>query len=205
MAGAGSNSAGKLKITAAEDEIVGAHCHSHRWRRLAVPNAVICSVAKPAIPHFGAMATGIPVGFEGLVEGRMPELAPRRHRRHCQPRRYDSRYFKQRRSDPLPCGDGSRCRHPRLLRECDSQLQGLGLPALTAIGGDATMHIVDKFTDLGLNVIGVPKTIDNDLSATDVTFGYDSAVTVDMEAVHRPRDASDPAWTSSTGPKSDAV
>ena len=47
------------------------------------------------------------------------------------------------------------------------------------------MHIVDKFTDIGLNFIGVPKTIDNDLSATDVTFGFDSALTVATEAIDR--------------------
>lgn len=79
------------------------------------------------------------------------------------------------------------------------------LHALFAIGGDGTMHIVDKFTDLGLNMIGVPKTVDNDLSATDVTFRCESAVTVDTEAVDRPRDACDRAWTSSAGRTSDAV
>jgi 6-phosphofructokinase 1 len=61
------------------------------------------------------------------------------------------------------------------------------LDALIAIGGDGIMHIVDKFTDLGLNLVGVPKTIDNDLSATDVTFGYDSGVTVATEAIDRLR------------------
>jgi 6-phosphofructokinase 1 len=59
------------------------------------------------------------------------------------------------------------------------------LDALFAIGGDGTMHIVDKFTELGLNMVGVPKTIDNDLSATDVTFGFDSAVSVATEAIDR--------------------
>jgi len=47
------------------------------------------------------------------------------------------------------------------------------------------MHIVDKFTDMGLNFVGVPKTIDNDLSSTDQTFGYDSALTVATEAIDR--------------------
>ena len=59
------------------------------------------------------------------------------------------------------------------------------LDALIAIGGDGTMHIVDRFTELGLNFIGVPKTIDNDLCATDVTFGYDSAVSVATKAIDR--------------------
>jgi 6-phosphofructokinase 1 len=47
------------------------------------------------------------------------------------------------------------------------------------------MHIVDKFTELGLNLIGIPKTIDNDLSATDTTFGYDSAMSVAADAIDR--------------------
>jgi phosphofructokinase-like protein len=52
----------------------------------------------------------------------------------------------------------------------------LGLDALVVVGGDGTMKIAQQFYELGLPVVGVPKTIDNDLSATDVTFGFDSAV-----------------------------
>ena len=61
----------------------------------------------------------------------------------------------------------------------------LKMDALVAIGGDGTLSMAKKIHDLGLPVVGVPKTIDNDLSATDVTFGFDSALTIATEAVDR--------------------
>ena len=61
----------------------------------------------------------------------------------------------------------------------------LGLDALVAIGGDGTMDIAHRFTQLGLPVVGVPKTIDNDLFHTDRTFGFDSAVAVVADALDR--------------------
>jgi len=61
----------------------------------------------------------------------------------------------------------------------------LGLDALVAIGGDGTMAIAHKFEALGLPVVGVPKTIDNDLCHTDRSFGFDSAVAVVAEALDR--------------------
>ncbi len=61
----------------------------------------------------------------------------------------------------------------------------LGLDAMVAIGGDGTMAIAHRFARLGLPVVGVPKTIDNDLALTDRTFGFDSAVSVVSEALDR--------------------
>ncbi len=61
----------------------------------------------------------------------------------------------------------------------------LGLGALVAIGGDGTLTMAQQLYKRGMPVIGVPKTIDNDLSATDVTFGFDSALNVATEAVDR--------------------
>lgn len=60
-----------------------------------------------------------------------------------------------------------------------------GLDALITIGGDGTLHMSQKFVELGLPVIAVPKTIDNDLSATDQTFGFDSALHIATEAIDR--------------------
>ncbi len=57
--------------------------------------------------------------------------------------------------------------------------------ALVVTGGDGTLFIAQKFSELGIPVIGVPKTIDNDLSGTDATFGFDSALSVATEAVDR--------------------
>ena len=61
----------------------------------------------------------------------------------------------------------------------------LGLDALVAIGGDGTMAIAHRFNEAGLPVVGVPKTIDNDLELTERTFGFDSAVAVVAEALDR--------------------
>ena len=64
----------------------------------------------------------------------------------------------------------------------------LGLTALVAIGGDDTLGVASRLhADHGLPMVGVPKTIDNDLSATDFTFGFDTAINIVMEAVDRLR------------------
>lgn len=60
-----------------------------------------------------------------------------------------------------------------------------GCDALIAIGGEDTLGVATKLADLGVNVVGVPKTIDNDLSGTDFTFGFDTAVNIAMEAIDR--------------------
>lgn len=60
-----------------------------------------------------------------------------------------------------------------------------GIDALVAIGGEDTLGVATKLYKAGVNVVGVPKTIDNDLSATDFTFGFDTAVNIAMEAVDR--------------------
>ena len=60
-----------------------------------------------------------------------------------------------------------------------------GVDALIAIGGEDTLGVATKLADLGVDVVGVPKTIDNDLSGTDFTFGFDTAVNIAMEAIDR--------------------
>jgi 6-phosphofructokinase 1 len=67
----------------------------------------------------------------------------------------------------------------------------LGLDALISIGGDGSMRISAKFMDKGMNIVGVPKTIDNDLPGTDQTFGFDTAVDVATDALDRLRDTAD--------------
>jgi 6-phosphofructokinase 1 len=63
--------------------------------------------------------------------------------------------------------------------------RNMKLDVLITIGGDGTQIIAHKLSTMGLNVIGVPKTIDNDLDATDITFGHDSARAVATEAIDR--------------------
>jgi ATP-dependent phosphofructokinase / diphosphate-dependent phosphofructokinase len=60
-----------------------------------------------------------------------------------------------------------------------------GCDALVAIGGEDTLGVATKLADMGVDVVGVPKTIDNDLSGTDFTFGFDTAVNIAMEAIDR--------------------
>lgn len=67
----------------------------------------------------------------------------------------------------------------------------LGLEGLISIGGDGSMRIAKRFLDKGLPMIGVPKTIDNDLGATDQTFGFDTAVGIAVEALDRLRDTAE--------------
>src|ERR1700727_1239309 len=64
-------------------------------------------------------------------------------------------------------------------------LAGLGVDALIVIGGEDTLGVAARLYDEGIPVVGVPKTIDNDLGATDYTFGFDTAVNIAMEAIDR--------------------
>ncbi|KQX64424.1 6-phosphofructokinase [Angustibacter sp. Root456] len=66
-------------------------------------------------------------------------------------------------------------------------LEAAGVDALIAIGGEDTLGVAKRLTDDGIPVVGVPKTIDNDLGATDYTFGFDTAVSIATEAVDRLR------------------
>jgi 6-phosphofructokinase 1 len=64
-------------------------------------------------------------------------------------------------------------------------MKNLGLDGLIIIGGDGSLHIANKFAQKGVKVVGVPKTIDNDLAATDVTFGFNTAVDTASDALDK--------------------
>jgi 6-phosphofructokinase 1 len=85
---------------------------------------------------------------------------------------------------PLKLPDGSETTVDRS-DEVVQNFRRLGLDAMIAIGGDGSMRIAQGFAEKGMPVVGVPKTIDNDLEGTVVTFGFDTAVTVASEAVDR--------------------
>ncbi len=137
-------------------------------------NAVIRSVVRRSLQH-GHEAVGIREGWRGLVEGRFTKLGPREV------------------SGILPRGGtilGTTRTNPYSLDGgVDRVLQHFadrGLDALVAVGGDDTLGVAAKLWDEHqLPVVGVPKTIDNDLSATDYTFGFDTAVAVCTEAIDR--------------------
>src|SRR5579862_3710107 len=68
---------------------------------------------------------------------------------------------------------------------CKETLADFGVDALIAIGGEDTLGVADRLWAEGVNLIGVPKTIDNDLSATELTFGFDTAVQICVDAIDR--------------------
>jgi len=148
-------------------------------------NAVIRSIAKPAMKYFNATVIGVLDGFEGLVEGRMRQLSSLDVSGIVNlggtilgtSNKGDPFHY------PIESPDGI------TVVDCSGKAldnyRRWRLDALIAIGGDGTMNIAHKFTGMGMNIIGVPKTIDNDLEATDVTFAYDSALAVATEAIDR--------------------
>jgi 6-phosphofructokinase 1 len=74
---------------------------------------------------------------------------------------------------------------PEDARAVEANFKALGLDALIAIGGEDTLGVAAKLSQAGFPVVGVPKTIDNDLSGTDTTFGFDTAVSIATEAIDR--------------------
>jgi len=149
-------------------------------------NAVIRAVAKPAMYEHRQTVIGIEDGFEGLVEGRMRELSSR-----------DVSGIiavggtilgSSNKADPFHypvLNHDAKVEIVDASAKAMKQIKGWGLDAIVAIGGDGTMHICRKLGELGVNIVGVPKTIDNDLAGTDLTFGFDSAVYVATMAIDR--------------------
>src|SRR3989337_2836512 len=147
-------------------------------------NAVIRGVTKPA-QDYGMNVFGMLDGFEGLVEGKAKEL-----------NNQDVSGIvaiggtilgSSNKGDPLhwPIEKNGKIEIIDKSQDALKNYHAWGLDAIIAIGGDGTMHICNKLSKMGMNVIGVAKTIDNDLDATDVTFGHYSAVYVVSMALDR--------------------
>jgi 6-phosphofructokinase 1 len=147
-------------------------------------NAVIRGITKPA-HDLGISVLGIQDGFEGLVERKAIEL-------------YNKDVSgilatggtilgSSNKGDPFhwPEESEGKIKIVDRSKEAFRNYEGWGLDALVAIGGDGTMSIAHKMSMMGMNIVGVPKTIDNDLQATDLTFGHDSAVYIVAEALDR--------------------
>ncbi|MCH7827833.1 MAG: ATP-dependent 6-phosphofructokinase [Bacteroidetes bacterium] len=147
-------------------------------------NAVIRGVTKPA-QDYGMSVLGIMDGFEGFVEGRAKELKDEDVSGILY--RGGTILGSSNKGDPFhwPVEKDGKIIIENRVKTVVKNYEAWELDALIAIGGDGTMHIAQELGQEGLNVIGVPKTIDNDLSATDQTFGHDSAVFVVSEALDR--------------------
>lgn len=144
-------------------------------------NAVIRAVTLALQTEAGARVTGIARGFRGLMTRQARELS-----------RDDVSGILAEGGTVLgtdntcdPFADRSQGAPVDRGAEALAFVRELGLDALVAIGGDGTMAIAHRFQQAGLPVVGVPKTIDNDLAHTERTFGFDSAVAVVSEALDR--------------------
>ena len=147
-------------------------------------NAVIRGVTKPA-QDYGMTVFGILDGFEGFVEGKAIEL--RNEDVSGILSRGGTILGSSNKGDPFhwPVEKDGKIEIVDKSQSVLRNYKAWDLDAVIAIGGDGTMHICKKLMDMGINVIGVPKTIDNDLDATDMTFGHDSAVYVVSMALDR--------------------
>ena len=148
-------------------------------------NAVIRSIAKPAMRHFNAKVIGVIDGYEGMVEGRHRELSPLDVTGIIN--QGGTILGTSNKGDPFhfPMGERSNVRIVDASQQVIDHYRNMKLDVLVTIGGDGTQIIAHKLFQMGLNVIGVPKTIDNDLDSTDITFGHDSARAVATEAIDR--------------------
>jgi len=137
-------------------------------------NAVIRAVTRRSLNR-GWEVVAVREGWRGLVEGRFQALG-RREVTGLLPR--GGTIIGTSRTNPYKLEDGVE----KVLRNFGHQ----GLDALVAIGGEDTLGVAARlFAEHELPVVGVPKTIDNDLSATDYTFGFDTAVSICTEAIDR--------------------
>jgi ATP-dependent phosphofructokinase / diphosphate-dependent phosphofructokinase len=148
-------------------------------------NAVIRSIAKPAMSYYNATVVGIIDGYEGMVEGRHRELSPLDVLGIIN--QGGTILGTSNKGDPFhfPMGDRNNLRIVDASQQVIDHYKNMKLDALVTIGGDGTQIIAHKLSEMGLNVVGVPKTIDNDLDSTDITFGHDSARAVATDAIDR--------------------
>ena len=137
-------------------------------------NAVIRAVVRKGVTTYGHEFVGFRDGWRGPLDGVTRPLGIAEVR-GILPR--GGTILGSSRTNPFKIDGG--------VERIKSNLAERGIDALVAIGGEDTLGVATKLDELGVNVVGVPKTIDNDLSATDYTFGFDTAVNIAMEAIDR--------------------
>ncbi len=137
-------------------------------------NAVIRAVVRKGVQVFGFEFVGFRDGWRGPLEGDTIALDVQAVR-GILPR--GGTILGSSRTNPIKVEGG--------IDRIKDNLAGLGVDALIAIGGEDTLGVARQLYDNGVKVGGVPKTIDNDLNATDYTFGFDTAVNIAMEAIDR--------------------
>ena len=143
-------------------------------------NAVIRALVRRGVQEFGYEFVGFRDGWRGPLEGDTIPLDVQAVR-GILPR--GGTILGSSRTNPLAESAGGSGRSG--VDRIKDNLAGLGVDALVAIGGEDTLGVATRLHEQGVRVVGVPKTIDNDLGATDYTFGFDTAVNIAMEAIDR--------------------
>jgi len=148
-------------------------------------NTVIRAVAKAAAQR-GWETIGILGGYEGLLEPRQTRLLDYHALDGLLVRGGTILGTANRGKFSAKVGHGENRQLPaELIEEAQRGMKALGLSALVSIGGDGSLSIAQQMHEHGLPVVGVPKTIDNDLDGTLMTFGFDSAVASATDALDR--------------------
>ena len=137
-------------------------------------NAVIRAVVRKGVNEHGFEFVGFRDGWRGPLEGVTMPLGIEQCR-GILPR--GGTILGSSRTNPFAIDDG--------VQRIKDNLAAAGVDALVAIGGEDTLGVATRLADLGVAVVGVPKTIDNDLSGTDFTFGFDTVVNIATEAIDR--------------------
>jgi ATP-dependent phosphofructokinase / diphosphate-dependent phosphofructokinase len=137
-------------------------------------NAVIRAVVRKGIDSYGDQLVGFRDGWRGVLEGSFQELTIE-STRGILPR--GGTILGSSRTNPYKRDDG--------VERVRGTLSDFNLDGIIAIGGEDTLGVANRLNQDGVNVIGVPKTIDNDLGGTDVTFGFDTALHIATEAIDR--------------------
>jgi 6-phosphofructokinase 1 len=137
-------------------------------------NAVIRAIVRKGIFHYSDEFVGFLEGWRGVLEN-MTKLLDLEAVAGILPR--GGTILRSSRTNPA--------KRERGLDQCMENLYSNGVEALIVIGGDDTQSVSEKLFERGVKLVGVPKTIDNDLSGTDFCFGFDTAVTIATEAIDR--------------------
>lgn len=143
-------------------------------------NGVIRAVTMRCIEDYGYEVTGIRRGWKGLLDPQSDSVQPLGVG--------DVRYILEEGGTILLSSRTNPYKNEGDAEKVVNNMKEYGIDALVAIGGDDTLGVAKRLhEDFGIQVVGCPKTIDNDLSATDTTFGYDTAVSIATEAIDRIR------------------
>jgi 6-phosphofructokinase len=144
-------------------------------------NATIRGVCKTAINHYGMEVIGIHSGFQGLFEKDVEKLTDKSLSGLLI---QGGTILGTSRDKPFKKKGGAAgdIDKPAIIAQ---NIQDLELDCVVCIGGNGTQKTAAKFAAMGVNIICLPKTIDNDIWGTELTFGFDSAVTIAAEAIDR--------------------